>query len=108
MKNRFYKFLEVEFDVAKKEEPIQFSIPKSTEGFFVLSMKAVLKLSIRSQGDGGIRNNDIFIKCLKSMKSSTCLFQTKSLVLLGFSLERSNINSKIIVSNPPIPLASNT
>jgi hypothetical protein len=47
MKNRFYKFLEVEFDVAKKEEPIQFSIPKSTEGFFVLSMKAVLKLSIR-------------------------------------------------------------
>jgi hypothetical protein len=58
MKNRFYKFLEVEFDVAKKEEPIQFSIPKSTEGFFVFSMKAVLKLSIRSQGDGGIRNND--------------------------------------------------
>lgn len=57
MKNRFYKFLDVEFDVTKKE-PIQFSIPKSTEGFFVLSMKAVLKLSIRSQGDGGIRNND--------------------------------------------------
>ena len=67
-----------------------------------MSMQGNCKLKIK------LTPNTMNIKCLKSMKSSTCLFQTKSLVLLVFSLERSNINSKIIVSNPPITLASNT